>query len=66
MFKTNIEFPKVKIAFDTIMVIISFISCIIIIHSTGSVGIGTVISAFLVGLTIKLINKIHDKIKKQN
>lgn len=65
-FKTNIEFPKVKIAFDTIMVIISIISCLIVIHSAGSVGIGTVISAFLVGLTIKLINKIHDKIQRQN
>jgi uncharacterized membrane protein YczE len=65
-YKTNIEFPKIKVTFDTVMVIISFISCLIIIHSAGSVGIGTVISAFLVGITIKLINKIHDKIKKQN
>lgn len=60
--KTKIEFPKVKISFDITMVVVSFIACIIILGSTGSVGAGTIISAILVGLVIKLINCIENKV----
>lgn len=58
---TKIEFSKVKIAFDITMVIVSGVSCLIFIHSLGSVGIGTVIAAFLVGFILGIINKAFGK-----
>lgn len=54
---TKIEFPKVKIGFDCSMVVISVITCLICIHSLGSVGVGTVIAAFLVGFNLGRVNK---------
>lgn len=54
---THIEFSKVKIGFDCSMVVISVITCLICIHSLGSVGIGTVIAAFLVGINLGVINR---------
>ena len=54
---TKIEFSKVKIGFDCSMVIISVITCLICIHSLGSVGVGTVIAAFLVGFNLGRVNK---------
>lgn len=54
---TKIDFPKVKVFFDVTMVIISLITCLILIHGLGSVGIGTVISAILVGTVLGYINK---------
>ena len=54
---THIEFSKVKIGFDCSMVIISVITCLICIHSLGSVGVGTVIAAFLVGFNLGRVNK---------
>lgn len=54
---TKIEFSKVKIGFDCSMVIISVITCLICIHSLGSVGAGTVIAAFLVGFNLGRVNK---------
>ncbi len=54
---TKIEFSKVKIGFDCSMVVISVITCLICIHSLGSVGVGTVIAAFLVGYNIGRVNK---------
>lgn len=54
---TKIEFSKVKMGFDCSMVIISVITCLICIHSLGSVGAGTVIAAFLVGFNIGRVNK---------
>ena len=54
---TKIEFSKVKIGFDCSMVVISVITCLICIHSLGSVGVGTVIAAFLVGFNIGRVNK---------
>lgn len=50
-------FPKVKVSFDITMVMISLIVCIIALHSFGSVGVGTVISAILVGTVLGFINK---------
>lgn len=55
---TRIEFPKVKIAFDVSMVTISVITCILMIHSLGSVGVGTIISAFLVGIILGWMNRL--------
>lgn len=54
---TKIEFSKVKMGFDCSMVIISVITCLICIHSLGSVGAGTVIGAFLVGFNLGRVNK---------
>lgn len=51
-------FSTVKIAFDITMVVISLITCLILIHSLGSVGIGTVIAAVMVGMVLKLITKL--------
>ena len=51
-------FSTVKIAFDITMVLISLITCLILIHSLGSVGIGTVIAAVMVGMVLKLITKL--------
>lgn len=58
----NKPFPKVKVGFDIIMVVISALTCLLFIHSLGSVGLGTVISAVMVGTTLKYIVKIYTKI----
>lgn len=57
----HIDFSKVKIAFDISMVAISLIACVIAIHSIGSVGIGTIAAAFLVGAVLGVINKRFGK-----
>lgn len=54
----HIEFSKVKIAFDVSMVVTSAIVCLIMLHSFGSVGIGTVIAALLVGMVLGMITKL--------
>ncbi|MBQ8296464.1 MAG: hypothetical protein IJX77_01620 [Ruminococcus sp.] len=63
---TKIEFSKVKIAFDVTLVSISLIVCLVALRSTGSVGAGTIISAFLVGsvhaLFVKLLGNKRDKL----
>lgn len=51
------QFGSVKRAFDITMVVISGITCLIFIKELGSVGIGTIISAVLVGTEIKLLTK---------
>ena len=50
-------FPTVKIAFDVTMVVISLITCLICLHSLGSVGIGTIVAAVLVGMELRWITK---------
>lgn len=62
----KIEFSKVKIAFDVTMVIISLVTCLIVLHSLGSVGIGTVIAALLVGVVIGWIEKLWTKRSNPN
>lgn len=52
---TGIAFPKVKVGFGITMVVISLISCLIFIKGLGSVGIGTIIAAFLVGSILNVI-----------
>ena len=54
---THIEFSKVKISFDCSMVLVSALTCLAILHSLGSVGIGTIIAAVLVGTLVGLINR---------
>ncbi len=60
---TDIEFSKVKIGFDVSMVVISLVTCLVILHSPGSVGLGTVIAAFLVGIVLNQINHMMVRIK---
>lgn len=57
----KIEFSKVKVAFDVTMVIISLVTCLIVLHTLGSVGIGTVIAALLVGIVLGQIKKLWTK-----
>lgn len=55
------SFHKVKIVFDVTMVTISLITCLVLIHSFGSVGIGTVIAAVLVGVVLGQIKRCWNK-----
>lgn len=54
---TDKKFSSVKLVFDISMVVISFTTCFVLLHSLGSVGIGTVIAAVLVGSELKLITR---------
>jgi uncharacterized membrane protein YczE len=63
--KTKIKFPKVKVTFDTSMVIISGITCLFVLDEIGSVGVGTIISAFLVGAVLNFVSKLfREKLDK--
>lgn len=55
--RSGIAFNKVKIAFDVTMVTVSLASCLIALHTPGSVGIGTVAAAILVGTVLGMITK---------
>lgn len=63
---TKTEFSNVKIIFDSFLVLVSVVICFIALHNLGSVGIGTLIAALLVGAEIgyltKLFGKWRDKI----
>ncbi len=59
--KIKTEFSTIKISFDISLVIISAIICICFLGSLGSIGIGTVISAFLTGAFMKLIKFLSGK-----
>lgn len=48
---------ELKVIFDVTMVAVSMITCLVVIHSLGSVGIGTVVAAILVGSEVKLLTK---------
>jgi uncharacterized membrane protein YczE len=61
---SGIAFSKVKIAFDTSMVTVSLLTCLIILHSLGSVGVGTIVAAVLVGTVLGQITKFWEKIMK--
>ena len=53
-------FPRIKVFFDSTMVIVSFILSYVFLGVIGgSVGIGTIISAIFVGITLKYINKAY-------
>ncbi len=59
----HIDFPKVKIGFDVTMVVVSLVTCLIVLQSLGSVGAGTIISAVLVGLVLGWITKLWTRHK---
>ena len=52
------KFSTVKVISDVTMVLISLLTCVIMVHSLGSVGIGTIIAAVLVGYEVKLLTKL--------
>lgn len=62
---TKIEFPKVKVGFDITMVLVSLVTCLIVLHNLGSVGAGTVIAAVLVGMVLGQIMKMWATYKKR-
>lgn len=55
---SGMEFAKVKVRFDCSMVVISMTTCLIALHSLGSVGVGTIAAAILVGTVLGFINKL--------
>lgn len=55
--KSGITFHKVKILYDVICVVSSGVICLIRLHTTGSVGIGTVIIAFTLGAMVGVYRK---------
>lgn len=59
--KTGIRFSRVKIGFDVTMVLISLVSCLTVLHALGSVGIGTIIAALLVGINLDIVTKLLGK-----
>lgn len=58
---TKRKFSTVKVICDVAMVIISLVTCLIAIHSLGSVGIGTIVAAVLVGTEVKMMTKYLGK-----
>lgn len=63
---TRKPFSTIKLIFDISMVVISLITCLVLIHSLGSVGLGTVIAAILMGVSLKVITRFfgpaHDRV----
>lgn len=55
---TGFKFSNVKIGFDVSVSVISLVICLITVHSPGSVGIGTVVSAVLTGAALGVITRI--------
>ena len=51
------KFSTVKLVFDISMMAVSLVTCLLVLHGLGSVGIGTVIAAVLVGSELKVLNK---------
>ncbi len=62
---TKLKFPTVKLYSDITMVVISGITCLVVMKELGSVGIGTIIAAVLVGNEVKLMTKFFGKRRDQ-
>ena len=60
---TDWRFSTIKIGFDATVVGIAFVMCWLWYTTPfGAVGIGTVISAFMVGFTLRQISNLHFKL----
>lgn len=58
---TGWRFSSIKIAFDATMVVLSLILCgLFYTNIIGAVNIGTFISAFFVGFTLRQINNLYE------
>lgn len=55
---SGFRFSNVKIGFDVCVSLISLVVCLLSIHTMGSVGIGTLISAVLTGIMLGIITKL--------
>ena len=53
----NISFSKTKIICDVLTVIVALLLYMIFLQSWGSIGIGTIISAYFIGKIIGVIMK---------
>ena len=58
---THVEFSRVKICFDCSMVLLSAITCLAVLHTLGSVGIGTIIASVLVGTLVGIFTRAFGK-----
>ena len=58
---SGVAFSTVKIIFDCSMVAVSLVTCLVMLHALGSVGVGTVAAAVLVGVALKGITKVLGK-----
>lgn len=57
---SNKPFSRIKVYFDITTVLSSFILCYVFLGVfLGSVGVGTIVSAVFVGVTLKYIHKLH-------
>ncbi len=54
---TGFQFHRVKVGFDVSMVAVSLVVCALLLHSLGSVGVGTIVAAFLVGIVLGFVNR---------
>lgn len=67
---TKSKFANVKLISDITMVAISLVTCLVVLHELGSVGLGTVLAALLVGNEVKLLTKVfgtaRDKLLSRN
>lgn len=64
-YKTKIEFGRIKIYFDLFLVLIASILSFLLIGEIKGIGVGTLITATLVGIIIRIINKIENKLLKK-
>lgn len=63
--KTKFSFATLKLIGDVGMVVVSLAVCLIVMGQWGSIGIGTIVSAFLVGAEMKILAKhFGEKISK--
>ena len=58
---SGVVFSTVKIIFDCSLVAVSLVTCLVMLHALGSVGVGTVAAAVLVGVALKGITKVLGK-----
>ncbi len=56
-FKTGVAFSRVKMAFDISMAVLSAVICLLVTGGLGSIGVGTVAAAVLVGPCVGLFNR---------
>ena len=59
----NKRFSKVKVCFDTSMVVLSLIICGLFTSDIfGSVNIGTILAAIFIGIIIRYLTELYEKI----
>lgn len=58
----NKPFSRIKVYFDICVVLIALLLSFIFLHNNGSVGIGTILTALFVGITINFLHKLHHNI----